>query len=100
MDNRQGRFEARPVYVGRHGRFEARQEVIIKFSAIPLVTTIIETDDIGVWINGSAARLEGTPDLFEPAKQALSKMANAISYIPWSHIEYIVTAGDSPSPQL
>jgi hypothetical protein len=75
------------------------KEVIIKFSPVPLVTTVIDTDDIGVWIKGSASRLEGTPGLFEPAKQALSKIANAISYIPWSHVEYIVTTGDSPSQQ-
>jgi hypothetical protein len=86
------------VMLTKSHRFDGKQ-VIIKFSAIPLVTTIIDTDDIGVWIKGSAARLDGTPDLFEPAKQALSKIADAISYIPWTHIEYIVTTIDSPSPQ-
>jgi hypothetical protein len=80
----------------KSARLEGK-EVIIKFSSLPAVATVIDVDDIGVWIKGLASRLEGAPEPFQSAQQAASKIANPISFIPWSSIQYIVTTGDSSS---
>jgi hypothetical protein len=74
------------------------KQVVVKFPGAgrALTATVEDVDEIGVWIKGNAlATGQDVADISRSnTKGTAPTFAHPISFVPWSRVEYIVTASE------
>lgn len=70
--------------------------VVVRCLGRTLTATVEDVNDVGVWIKGNAlAPGQSVADISRPNMQGtVPTFAHPISFVPWSHVEYIVAEGE------